>query len=199
MLVNNGGGLPQGDTDNRSLSLSHAGDPCRRVPGGLEGRARWHRDQPIALDGRAQGFRYGSDPYLVQIRRSVGSTIDTMRCGSVGVAARSDDVAAAIACRVCRIVELDAIVALFDTEIAARLVGLERFGLAAVAEQVLGAGLVKDKWAFSWSVRPLPKGGFAAARRRLCSRSCITACRSAESNGVGATGVRRTHSASAKA
>ena len=35
--------------------------------------------------------------------------------------------------------------------------GLERFGLAAVAEQLLGLGLVKDHQASDWSVRPLPK------------------------------------------
>lgn len=34
---------------------------------------------------------------------------------------------------------------------------MERFGLAAVAEQVLGLGLVKDHQASDWSVRPLPK------------------------------------------
>ena len=62
---------------------------------------------------------------------------------------------------VCRICDLRQVglrpSALFDTEIAARLIGLERFGLAAVAEQVLGLGLVKDHQASDWSVRPLPK------------------------------------------
>ena len=98
---------------------------------------------------RAQGFRYGADPYLVQIRREDVGTflIDTHALPDLSVLQPGvEDVWLLHDClqdlpnlrqvglRPC---------ALFDTEIAARLIGLERFGLAAVAEQVLGLGLVR--------------------------------------------------------
>ncbi|KAB7790121.1 HRDC domain-containing protein [Bifidobacterium leontopitheci] len=47
--------------------------------------------------------------------------------------------------------------ALFDTEIAARLLGLHRFGLAAVTERYLGITLAKEHSAADWSYRPLPR------------------------------------------
>ena len=47
--------------------------------------------------------------------------------------------------------------ALFDTEIAARLLGLHRFGLAAVTEHYLGITLAKEHSAADWSYRPLPR------------------------------------------
>ncbi len=46
---------------------------------------------------------------------------------------------------------------LFDTEIAARLLGLKRFGLAAVTEHFLGLTLAKEHSAADWSYRPLPR------------------------------------------
>jgi ribonuclease D len=46
---------------------------------------------------------------------------------------------------------------LFDTELAARLAGLPRVGLAAVVEQLLGFGLAKEHSAADWSTRPLPE------------------------------------------
>ena len=46
---------------------------------------------------------------------------------------------------------------LFDTEIAARLLGLKRFGLAAVTEHYLGLTLAKEHSAADWSYRPLPR------------------------------------------
>ncbi len=46
---------------------------------------------------------------------------------------------------------------LFDTELAARLAGLPRVGLAAVIEQLLGFGLAKEHSAADWSTRPLPE------------------------------------------
>ena len=46
---------------------------------------------------------------------------------------------------------------MFDTEIAARLLGLKRFGLAAVTEHYLGLTLAKEHSAADWSYRPLPR------------------------------------------
>ena len=168
MLVNNGGGLPQGDTDNPELIAQPRGG----IPAVIDTREGLEKaahalaqgSTPIALDvERAQGFRYGSDPYLVQIRREdVGSfLIDTHALPDLSVLQPGvEDVWLLHDCLQdlpnLRQVGLRPS-ALFDTEIAARLVGLERFGLAAVAEQVLGLGLVKDHQASDWSVRPLPK------------------------------------------
>ena len=45
----------------------------------------------------------------------------------------------------------------FDTELAARLAGLPRVGLAAVVESLLGYSLVKGHSAADWSTRPLPE------------------------------------------
>jgi ribonuclease D len=45
---------------------------------------------------------------------------------------------------------------LFDTELAARLAGFERVGLAALTEQLLGYSLEKHHSAADWSTRPLP-------------------------------------------
>ena len=46
---------------------------------------------------------------------------------------------------------------LFDTELAARVAGLPRVGLAAVLEELLGVTLAKEHSAADWSVRPLPE------------------------------------------
>jgi ribonuclease D len=47
-------------------------------------------------------------------------------------------------------------VQLFDTELAARLLGMPRVGLAAVVEHYLGLVLAKEHSAADWSKRPLP-------------------------------------------
>ena len=46
---------------------------------------------------------------------------------------------------------------LFDTELAARILGLPRVGLAAVVEHYLGLSLAKEHSAVDWSTRPLPE------------------------------------------
>lgn len=46
---------------------------------------------------------------------------------------------------------------LFDTELAARLAGMPRVGLAAVIESLLGYTLAKEHSAADWSRRPLPE------------------------------------------
>jgi ribonuclease D len=46
---------------------------------------------------------------------------------------------------------------IFDTELASRLAGLQRVGLAAVVEELLGLGLAKEHSAVDWSTRPLPE------------------------------------------
>ena len=87
MLVNNGGGLPQGDTDNPELIAQPRGGTPSVIDTQKElevaARALSAGSTPIAVDvERAQGFRYGADPYLVQIRREdVGTRSDERRVG----------------------------------------------------------------------------------------------------------------------
>ncbi|MCL2455144.1 MAG: HRDC domain-containing protein [Micrococcales bacterium] len=119
---------------------------------------------PVAVDAeRASGYRYGQRAYLVQMRRAGAGTalIDPIALPDLSVLsaalggaewvlhAASQDLPclAEVGLRPERI---------FDTELAARLLGYERVGLAAVVAQVLGLGLAKEHSAVDWSTRPLP-------------------------------------------
>src|SRR5699024_993716 len=46
--------------------------------------------------------------------------------------------------------------ALFDTELAGRLLHFERVGLASLVESILGCSMEKQHSAVDWSTRPLP-------------------------------------------
>jgi ribonuclease D len=120
---------------------------------------------PAGVDAeRASGFRYGQRAFLVQIRREGSGTwlIDPEPFGNLAIIddalkgvewilhAASQD----LPC----LLELGMWPdKLFDTELAARLAGLPRVGLAAVIEQLLGFGLAKEHSAADWSTRPLPE------------------------------------------
>ncbi|MET7749430.1 ribonuclease D [Micromonospora sp. NPDC005367] len=120
---------------------------------------------PVALDAeRASGYRYSQRAYLVQLRRAGAGTalIDPLPLSDlttldevIGEAewvlhAASQDLPclAEVGLRPRR---------LFDTELAARLAGFERVGLAALTEQLLGFSLEKHHSAADWSNRPLPE------------------------------------------
>ena len=120
---------------------------------------------PVALDAeRASGYRYGQRAYLVQLRREGSGTwlIDPIACPdltpvneAIGNAewilhAATQDLAclAEVGLRPRQ---------LFDTELAGRLLGLPRVGLAAVVEHYLGLSLAKEHSAVDWSTRPLPE------------------------------------------
>jgi ribonuclease D len=120
---------------------------------------------PVALDAeRASGYRYSQRAYLVQLRRGGAGTVlidplplpdlsalDTVIAETEWVLhAASQDLAclAELGLRPRR---------LFDTELAARLAGFERVGLAALTEQLLGYTLEKHHSAADWSSRPLPE------------------------------------------
>jgi ribonuclease D len=119
---------------------------------------------PIAVDAeRASGFRYSQRAYLIQLfRRGSGTVLlDPIAFGDLTdlaavlrgeewvLHAASQD----LACL--REVGLDP-ERIFDTELAARLLGFERVGLAAVVEQLLDLHLAKEHSAADWSTRPLP-------------------------------------------
>lgn len=120
---------------------------------------------PVAIDAeRASGYRYSQRAYLVQLRRAGAGTVlidplplSDLRTLNEAIVeaewvlhAASQDLAclAELGLRPRR---------LFDTELAARLAGFERVGLAALTEQLLGFILEKHHSAADWSSRPLPE------------------------------------------
>lgn len=119
---------------------------------------------PVAVDvERASGFRYSQRAYLVQVfRRDAGVFLfDPPALGdfsplqeAIGDVqwifhAASQDLPS--------LRELDLLPpSIFDTELASRLLGHERVGLAAVVENTLGITLKKEHSAADWSTRPLP-------------------------------------------
>jgi ribonuclease D len=124
---------------------------------------------PVALDAeRASGFRYHSWAYLIQLKTPATGIIlidpvaltatppaDLSHLGTVLGArewiihAASQDLAclAELGLRPQR---------LFDTELAARLLGRPRVGLGPLVEDILGVRLLKEHASADWSTRPLP-------------------------------------------
>jgi ribonuclease D len=120
---------------------------------------------PVAVDAeRASGYRYGQRAYLVQLRRQGAGTalIDPAACPDLSAldAALADTemvLHAANQDLPC-LAELGmAPRALFDTELAGRLLGHPRVGLGSMIENVLGFTLEKGHSAADWSTRPLPE------------------------------------------
>ncbi|QDC24674.1 ribonuclease D [Georgenia yuyongxinii] len=120
---------------------------------------------PVAVDAeRASGYRYGQAAYLVQLRRAGAGTvlIDPVPLPDLGSLAAVINPAewvlhAADQDLPC-LRELGLTPAtLFDTELASRLLGRERVGLAAVVAENLGYELAKEHSAADWSTRPLPE------------------------------------------
>lgn len=120
---------------------------------------------PVAIDAeRASGYRYSSRAYLIQLRREGAGTalVDpvpfadlTDLDGAIGDAewilhAATQD----LPCL--REVGLRPR-ALFDTELAARLLGYPRVGLATLVEAIVGRRMRKEHSAVDWSRRPLPQ------------------------------------------
>jgi len=120
---------------------------------------------PIAIDAeRASGYRYSQRAYLIQIRREGSGTslVDPIAFEDLDelndafghaewiLHAASQD----LACL--REVGL-APTTLFDTELAARLLGYPRVGLATLVETILGHSMRKEHSAVDWSQRPLPQ------------------------------------------
>ncbi|GAA3866165.1 ribonuclease D [Leifsonia kafniensis] len=120
---------------------------------------------PIGIDAeRASGFTYSQRAYLIQIyRRDAGTFLfDPPAIGDFSElnAALADAVwilhAASQDLACLREVGLDP-VRIFDTELAARLLGMPRVGLGTVVEELLGIHLAKEHSAANWSTRPLPE------------------------------------------
>ncbi|MCL2795356.1 MAG: HRDC domain-containing protein [Microbacteriaceae bacterium] len=125
---------------------------------------------PVAVDAeRASGFRYSQKAYLIQVfRRDAGVFLFDPIALAEEVGPELTDLQAAIshdewvihaasqdlACL--REVGLDP-ETVFDTELAARLLGLPRVGLGPLVENLLGIHLAKEHSAADWSTRPLPQ------------------------------------------
>ncbi|WP_408896660.1 ribonuclease D [Nocardioides sp. R1-1] len=120
---------------------------------------------PVAIDAeRASGYRYSNRAYLIQVKREGAGIglIDPIAFDdlvplqeAIGDAewilhAATQDLPclAEVGLRP---------VALFDTELAGRLLNYPRVGLATLVETLLGRHLRKEHSAVDWSTRPLPE------------------------------------------
>ncbi|MDQ6686870.1 MAG: HRDC domain-containing protein [Actinomycetota bacterium] len=120
---------------------------------------------PVALDAeRASGYRYSARAYLVQLRREGTGTalIDPMAFdGLADLAAAIGDaewILQAAAQDLPCLREIGLVPgSLFDTELAARLLGYPRVGLATLVETIIGQTMRKEHSAVDWSKRPLPE------------------------------------------
>lgn len=120
---------------------------------------------PVAVDTeRASGYRYSQKAYLIQVFRR-GAGVFLYDAPAIG---RFDDLNAIVGddewvlhaasqdLPCLREVGIDP-QTLFDTELAARLLGMSKVGLGAVVEDTLGIHLAKEHSAADWSTRPLPQ------------------------------------------
>ena len=120
---------------------------------------------PLAIDAeRASGFTYSQRAYLIQVhRRNAGTFLfDAPALGDMSsffspladqewvLHAASQDLPCL---REVGIAPLN----IFDTELSARLLGMNRVGLGPVVEELLGVHLKKEHSAADWSTRPLPE------------------------------------------
>lgn len=120
---------------------------------------------PYGVDTeRASGFRYTNSAYLVQVfRRDAGTFLfDPTGISDFGPLAEAlaDDewVLHAADQDLPSLAEIGlAPTQIFDTELASRLLGLDRVGLGAVVAELLGIELEKAHSAADWSTRPLPE------------------------------------------
>ena len=117
----------------------------------------------MALDAeRASGYRYSQRAYLVQIRRVGAGTalIDPIAVPDLSaIQEATADVEWILHAATQDLACLGEIglrpSALFDTELAGRLLGRDRVSLGALVASELGLGLEKGHGATDWSVRPL--------------------------------------------
>ena len=123
---------------------------------------------PVAVDAeRAHGFRYSQRAYLIQLRRAGSGThlVDPIAFGQpaelsqLGVAVSDAEWVIHAANQDLRCLFEVGMVprTLFDTELAARLLGYPRVALGTMIEELLGVRLLKEHSASDWSHRPLPQ------------------------------------------
>jgi ribonuclease D len=119
---------------------------------------------PVAIDAeRASGYRYSSRAYLIQLRREGSGTwlVDPVAFDSLAPLSDALNglpwVLHAATQDIPSLAEVGLRPqSLFDTELAGRLLGYPRVGLATLVETVLGQRMKKEHSAADWSTRPLP-------------------------------------------
>ncbi|WP_396134654.1 HRDC domain-containing protein [Citricoccus sp. I39-566] len=151
LLTEPGGGIPFVTNSRQEL------ERCARLLRAGSG--------PVAVDAeRASGFRYGQRAFLVQIKREGAGIwlIDPEAFEDLGII--QDALGGVEWILHASTQDLPCLSELglwpdrlFDTELAGRLLGLPRVGLASVLEQLLGVTLAKEHSAADWSTRPLPE------------------------------------------
>lgn len=120
---------------------------------------------PVAIDAeRASGYRYSNRAYLIQLRRQGSTTwlIDPIALTSLAplqeVLEGTEWILHAATQDLPCLTELGLEpTSLFDTELAGRLLGYPRVGLATLVESQLGFRMKKEHSAVDWSTRPLPR------------------------------------------
>ncbi len=120
---------------------------------------------PVAIDAeRASGYRYSNRAYLIQLRREGSGTwlVDPIPLSTL--APLQDAMAGTEWILHAATQDLPCLAevgltpsALFDTELAGRLLGYPRVGLGTLVETVLGYRMKKEHSAVDWSTRPLPR------------------------------------------
>lgn len=119
---------------------------------------------PVAIDAeRASGYRYSNRAYLIQVRREGSGSwlIDPIGLSTLAPLQEALDGTEWILHAATQDLPCLAEVGLrptelFDTELAGRLLGHPRVGLATLVETVLGHRMKKEHSAVDWSSRPLP-------------------------------------------
>jgi len=119
---------------------------------------------PVAIDAeRASGYRYSNRAYLIQLRREGAGTWLVDPIGLTTLAPLQEALAGSEWILHAATQDLPCLrevgltpSSLFDTELAGRLLGYPRVGLATLVETVLGQRMRKEHSAADWSTRPLP-------------------------------------------
>ncbi len=119
---------------------------------------------PVAVDAeRASGYRYSHRAYLVQLRRagSGSALVDPIPftdLAELGAAiADAEWIIHAANQDLSCLAEVGMVpTRIFDTELAGRLLGYPKVGLASLVSEVLGYRMRKEHSAADWSTRPLP-------------------------------------------
>jgi len=120
---------------------------------------------PVAIDAeRASGYRYSNRAYLIQLRRNGSGTalVDPIAFDSLAPLQEAlEDTEWILHAATQDLPCLNDVglvpTSLFDTELAGRLLGYPRVGLATLVETLVGFRMKKEHSAVDWSTRPLPE------------------------------------------
>jgi ribonuclease D len=120
---------------------------------------------PVAVDAeRASGYRYSARAYLIQLRREGSGSALVDPIPFQDMTALDEAIGDAEWILHAATQDLPCLselgmrpTSLFDTELAGRLLGYPRVGLATLVETIVGRRLRKEHSAVDWSTRPLPE------------------------------------------